>query len=285
MAKFGLQQSSTGSPHFAKTLSLSAATLMAFSTSLSHASLSPSQSISQNRNFSCVDLQKATQRLTIHAENILNRDVTRTPEGGPFRRIDLKCFALYCEQIRRDDFRLVYAPKHVDANGSGYVRYPNINLQAESAALNTAAHEVQLLASQGACGAKVLSSSILDPGQEASSRPASISQNANRSRMPADSPSRAWTEKNPIPVSSLIKYKPNFSIQSDSFSFANDGQLTSWSRTLRDGTLKHYSIHQSLIQPQVLGTKPAGLNLSLDTKPNVADSDETSQGESATVTQ
>ena len=92
----------------------------------------------------------SVQRLRVNtiASNIANAETTRTEEGGPYKRKDIV-------QIAKDykpDFgsaldrmslsspsvaavvedqsapRLVYQPGHPDANGEGYVAYPNINI-------------------------------------------------------------------------------------------------------------------------------------------------------------
>jgi flagellar basal-body rod protein FlgC len=154
-------------------------------------------------DFSCPDLRKATLKLPVYAANIANAKTTRTPEGGPYKRVELKCKELYCESIPQEDFRLVYEPTNPDANHSGYVSYPHINTSMEYTALNSAATELKLLASKEVCGVKSI-----------------LSNN-----------------------SSLVKYDAGSSIQSDTFIFNADGRLSTWTRTLRDGTMQNYSFN------------------------------------------
>ena len=152
-------------------------------------------------DFSCLDLRKASQKMSVHAQNIANSKTTRTPEGGAFKRVDISCKDLYCETEKKNDFKTVYEPNHPDANKAGYVQYPVIDVSREFAAINTAATEVRLLAGKEVCGAKAIVS----------------------------------------PTSALVKYDTGSTIQSDTFNFNTEGKLTSWSRVLRDGTTEHFS--------------------------------------------
>ena len=85
-------------------------------------------------------------RMNVIANNIANAMTTRTPQGGAFRR-QLAIFR--GDQITRgitpdrmgvrvkrvvgdpSPFRQVYDPGHPDADASGYVEYPNINIAVE----------------------------------------------------------------------------------------------------------------------------------------------------------
>jgi hypothetical protein len=153
--------------------------------------------------FNCFDLRKAAQKLPVYASNISNRETTRTPEGGPYKRMDVICREMYCETAAKEDFKLVVDRNHPDANSAGYVRFPVVNVASEFAALSSAASEVRLLASTGACGASAISA----------------------------------------PNMALVKYDSGASIQSDTFNFTADGRLTSWSRVLRDGTSQHMAFN------------------------------------------
>lgn len=155
------------------------------------------------KNFHCMDLRKATSKLPVYVTNIANKDTTRTPEGGPFKRIDLVCHSAYCEQIAKADFRLMRQPDHPDANGAGYVQYPRIDVAQEYGALTSAAAEVRLLAQTQACGANVLAG----------------------------------------PNTTLVKYAAGDSLQSDTFNYATDGHLTSWTRLNGDGTSKTFAFN------------------------------------------
>lgn len=152
-------------------------------------------------NIQCLDLRKASQKIPVYTANIQNREVTRTPEGGPYKRVEMVCHELYCETVAKDDFKFVYLPGHSDANSSGMVRMPVVNVATEFAAITSAAAEVRLLAGAGACGATALGSA----------------------------------------TTALVKYDAGASVQSDTFNYATDGRLTSWSRILRDGTAQHFA--------------------------------------------
>ncbi|MES2857205.1 MAG: hypothetical protein V4692_15155, partial [Bdellovibrionota bacterium] len=104
------------------------------------------QMASATKPFNCLDLRKASQKLSVHAANITNRDVTKTAEGGPYKRVDLICKEMYCESVAKEDFKLVLDRTHPDANESGYVRLPRVDVPSEFAALQSAAAEVRLLA-------------------------------------------------------------------------------------------------------------------------------------------
>lgn len=155
------------------------------------------------KGFSCIDLRKAAQRLQVHAKNIANANTTRTPEGGPFKAVELRCREMYCESVAREDFRLVYDPAHPDANKSGYVQYPRVDVPSEIAAMNSAATEIKLLAATGVCGASALTTN----------------------------------------TSALVKYDAGTSILSDVLNFSSDGRLMSWSRTHRDGKAEHHAFN------------------------------------------
>ncbi len=91
-------------------------------------------------------------RMNIIASNLANVDTTRTPQGGPYRRRDV-VFTTDGDNFSRllargmdgslsgvrvvgvvEDKRplkLVYDPGHPDADESGYVSYPNVNVVEE----------------------------------------------------------------------------------------------------------------------------------------------------------
>lgn len=102
-------------------------------------------------------------RIDTIAKNIANAEVTRTPEGGPYRR-EMVVFAPI-EQRERDGitrnlgvrvagveadrstpFERIHDPAHPDADAEGWVSYPNVNTTREMADLITAvrAYEANL---------------------------------------------------------------------------------------------------------------------------------------------
>lgn len=103
-------------------------------------------------------------RLDVVSSNLANAETTRTPEGGPYRRLDVVLSAtdmnfgdflrdglhgsartVEVAEIRPDPSppRLVYDPSHPDANKEGYVAYPNINSVEEMVNMITAMRTYQ----------------------------------------------------------------------------------------------------------------------------------------------
>lgn len=77
--------------------------------------------------------------IEVITRNIANADVTRTADGGPYRRqvavagIDPTTgqpTTTVIEDARPG--RMVYDPGHPDANDQGYVEYPNVDLASET---------------------------------------------------------------------------------------------------------------------------------------------------------
>ena len=108
-------------------------------------------------------LDAQRMRMNVIAGNIANINVTRTPEGGPYKRKDvifqttrLKSFAeelqssmigqgVEITSIYEDDspFELRYEPNHPDADKDGYVAYPNINIVKEMTNLISASRSFE----------------------------------------------------------------------------------------------------------------------------------------------
>uniref|UniRef100_A0A7V4TK21 Flagellar basal-body rod protein FlgC n=1 Tax=Candidatus Caldatribacterium saccharofermentans TaxID=1454753 RepID=A0A7V4TK21_9BACT len=73
-------------------------------------------------------------RLSVIATNIANAETTRTPQGGPYRRkevvftprADGGVEVAAIQEDTRTPLRLLYDPGHPDADGSGFVAYPNV---------------------------------------------------------------------------------------------------------------------------------------------------------------
>ncbi len=107
-------------------------------------------------------------RMEVVAENLANADVTRTPEGGPYRRKEVVLAArgaypgiylppmvkyavmqvgsgeparVMVAGIAEDPSppKLVYEPGHPDADANGYVRMPNVDVPMEMVDLLSAA--------------------------------------------------------------------------------------------------------------------------------------------------
>lgn len=154
--------------------------------------------------FSCADLRRAALKMSAHSSNLANRTTSRTPEGGPYKRIEVVCKAAggaFCDLQKVEDERTEYLPKHPDADENGYVKFPVINVGDESAGLYAAANELKIIGSLGVCGAK------------------SIEQGAL----------------------SIVKYDPDFEVMMDTMTFSPDGRLVRWSRTTREGKTQNLS--------------------------------------------
>jgi len=99
-------------------------------------------------------LKAQMMRLEVLSSNIANVNVTRTPEGGPYRRRDVifqstpfqkslnqamemgkesSAVGVSVTKVIEDQspFLLKYDPKHPDAGSDGYVKLPNINIVSE----------------------------------------------------------------------------------------------------------------------------------------------------------
>ncbi len=115
-------------------------------------------------------------RMDVIANNLANVNSTRTAEGGPYRR-QMVVFAprsgdssfsqvlaasfeggagVRVVGIVKDDspFKMVFDPKHPDANVDGYVAMPNVNVVAEMVDMMTAtrAYEANVTAVNAAKG-------------------------------------------------------------------------------------------------------------------------------------
>lgn len=99
-------------------------------------------------------LRAQRARMTVTASNIANAQTTRTEEGGPYRRRDpvfkseglgqgfgsalqRKLRAVSVSRIAADNREPLkrLMPSHPDADESGYVAFPNVNLIEEQANL------------------------------------------------------------------------------------------------------------------------------------------------------
>lgn len=84
-------------------------------------------------------LSAQRKRLDMIANNIANAETTRTPEGGPYKRMQ----AVFSENTEEGGVqvkeliedktppRKVYDPGHPDADAQGFVEMPNVNVLEE----------------------------------------------------------------------------------------------------------------------------------------------------------
>ncbi|OGU15194.1 MAG: flagellar basal body rod protein FlgC [Geobacteraceae bacterium GWC2_53_11] len=105
-------------------------------------------------NISSSALSAERTRMNLISSNLANANVTRTPEGGPYKRKDAVFAATpvanpfsrvldgaTAQQVRtvgvseivedQNPPRLQYDPSHPDANPQGYVAMPNVNTVEE----------------------------------------------------------------------------------------------------------------------------------------------------------
>ena len=76
--------------------------------------------------------------LEVISRNLANAEVTRTPDGGAYKReiaevgVDAATgqAGLVVKQDSRPG-RMVYDPAHPDANAQGFVEYPNVDINNE----------------------------------------------------------------------------------------------------------------------------------------------------------
>jgi flagellar basal-body rod protein FlgC len=92
--------------------------------------------------------------------NIANAEVTRTPEGGPYKRRVATVSAGGRDGVTAREVedtspgRMVYDPGHPDADQNGYVRMPNVDVASEMVDLMVARrmHEANASVFQAAKG-------------------------------------------------------------------------------------------------------------------------------------
>ncbi len=100
-------------------------------------------------NVSASGLSAQRIRMNVISSNLANVNSTETADGGPYRRKDVivsatpagsfqeilkdKVNEVQVTEIIEDQrpFRTVYDPYHPNADGNGYVHYPNVNVMEE----------------------------------------------------------------------------------------------------------------------------------------------------------
>ncbi|HEX9442705.1 MAG TPA: flagellar basal body rod protein FlgC [Candidatus Binatia bacterium] len=115
-------------------------------------------------NVSGLGMQAQRSRMNVVTSNLVNAETTRTPEGGPYKRRDVVfqtlpmdgeapglmtvgfsgrpsgLVAVEVAGVRESAKapRKVYDPEHPDADGEGYVSFPDINVMEEMTDLMSA---------------------------------------------------------------------------------------------------------------------------------------------------
>jgi flagellar basal-body rod protein FlgC len=93
-------------------------------------------------DISASGLRAQRTRMNVISSNIANAQTTRANEGGPFRRRDVifrensfegQLASVEVEDIVTDSTpgKRIYDPGNPDADGSGYVTMPNVNMMEE----------------------------------------------------------------------------------------------------------------------------------------------------------
>ncbi len=124
-------------------------------------------------DISASGLSAQRARLDIIAENIANVETTRTPGGGPYRRLQ-PVFASRAGRsggvetvgiaVDPGDPRRVYQPGHPDADRDGFVAYPNVNIVEEMVDLVSATRSYEANAA-AYNAAKTMAQRALDLGR------------------------------------------------------------------------------------------------------------------------
>lgn len=103
-------------------------------------------------------------RLNVIASNIANAHVTRTTQGGPYRRKEVLFTAVLDQKMGGEGvkvvgvfpdpspFKMIYQPSHPDANAQGFVAMPNVDITLEMIDMisSTRAYEANLTAFKSA---------------------------------------------------------------------------------------------------------------------------------------
>ncbi len=93
-------------------------------------------------NISASGMSAQRLRMDIIASNIANVQTTRTSQGGPYRKKEVVFASILNNKMQEgvrvaeifsdpSPFRLLYNPRHPDANPEGYVAMPNVNTITE----------------------------------------------------------------------------------------------------------------------------------------------------------
>jgi flagellar basal-body rod protein FlgC len=91
----------------------------------------------------CLDRKEKALAVDTIASNIANINTTRTPEGGPYKRMMFNCKNHFCKIEKFSNAIIKYLPGHPDADPDGYVRFPDIVLQDELNAMKIAQWELK----------------------------------------------------------------------------------------------------------------------------------------------
>jgi flagellar basal-body rod protein FlgC len=123
--------------------------------------MNPLQKLFSSMRTASAGMAAERVRMDVIARNIANAQVTRTEDGGPYRR-EVVTFASIVDKHARGDgasmpvarvaqdmktpFEMLHKPDHPDADADGMVRMPNVNPTQEMADLiaSTRAYEANM---------------------------------------------------------------------------------------------------------------------------------------------
>jgi flagellar basal-body rod protein FlgC len=94
----------------------------------------------------CQLMKNKEMEMEIISSNIENINTTSTPEGGPYKAKKLVCSEKICAVLSYKNVVSKLMPGHPDADANGYVKFPDIDLQAEMRSMIDARSEYELAA-------------------------------------------------------------------------------------------------------------------------------------------
>jgi flagellar basal-body rod protein FlgC len=125
--------------------------LLFFTATISFASKKEStQNYLQNKNLNevefCKLMKNKEMEMEVISSSIENINTTNTPEGGPYKAKKLICSEKLCAVLSYKNVISRLMPGHPDADSNGYVRFPDIDLQAEMRSMIEARSTYELAA-------------------------------------------------------------------------------------------------------------------------------------------
>ena len=82
---------------------------------------------------SCPILERLAVQMDVVSSNIANAESTSIPEGGPYKRKSAYCDEAGCRITEAAEFRSLHLPGHPDADASGNVAFPRVDVVSEMA--------------------------------------------------------------------------------------------------------------------------------------------------------
>lgn len=92
----------------------------------------------------CEPIRQIKFEMNLISSNIANVNTTRTPEGGPYKRFIRSYSGNSYEYIQSLTTIDRFEPNHPDANLTGYVAYPDIDLRAQTDEMDSLAEKYEV---------------------------------------------------------------------------------------------------------------------------------------------